>query len=169
MAAAALSATLAIGTGPAGAAVSPYVAASGPLTDLMLATDSPTDGASARVYAVARGTTSTYVVLFITGLDTEAVGETYGAHVHRGVCVEGMGSAALGHYNSNGLPATPENEVWLDFTILPGGYGYAITTVPFQIQQGTANSVVIHAEPTQEGGATPGAAGGRIACLPVAF
>jgi hypothetical protein len=41
--------------------------------------------------------------------------------------------------------------------------------VPFAIEPGTAQSMVIHTEPTQEGGATPGAAGARQACIPVSF
>ncbi len=59
---------------------------------------------------------------------------------------------------------TPDNEVWLDFTVRPGGVAYS--TVPFEIAPGTAQSVVIHAQPTQE---RTGSAGARIACLPVAF
>ena len=165
IAGAAVAAGLLAGATPAGAAVNPYVTASGPLSDLAPSTDNPTDGAHARVYAVARGTSSTTVVLLVSGLDTDAVGTTYGAHVHIGPCVASNGAAALGHYNSDGGVATEENEVWLDFTVLPGGYGYAIATVPFQIEEGDAQSVVIHALPTAPGGA----AGSRLACLPVLF
>jgi Cu/Zn superoxide dismutase len=164
IAAAMAAAALLAGSSPAAAAVKPYVTASGPLSDLAPNTDNATDGASARVYSVAVGD-STYVILLLSGLDPEAEGTTYGAHVHVGPCVAGNGAAALGHYNSDGGFPTTENEVWLDFTVLPGGYGYAIATVPFQIEEGDAQSVVIHALPTAEGGG----AGGRIACLPVAF
>lgn len=164
LAAATAAVALASGVGTAGAAVNPYVTASGELSDLATATDNATDGASARVYAVAYGASSTYVVLVVSGLDPEAAGKTYGAHVHVGPCVEGNGAAALGHYNTGG-PPSPTTEVWLDFEVLPGGYAWAATRVPFQIQEGTAQSVVVHADPT----APSGAAGARIACLPVAF
>lgn len=165
MAGAAMAATLLGGASPAAAEVNPYVTASGPLRDLAPSTANATDGARARVYAVARGSSTTTVVMMVSGLDPDAVGTTYGAHVHIGPCVAGNGGAALGHYNSDGGVATEENEVWLDFTVLPGGYGYAIATVPFQIEEGDAQSVVIHALPTAPGGA----AGARLACLPVAF
>lgn len=164
IAGAAVAAALLAGATPAGAAVNPFVTASASLSDLAPSTDDATDGASARVFSVARGS-STFVVLLVSGLDPEAAGTTYGAHVHVGPCVAGDGAAALGHYNSDGGPATEENEVWLDFTVLPGGYGYALTSVPFQIEEGDAQSVVIHAQPTAPGGA----AGARLACLPVAF
>ena len=168
IAGAAVAAALLAGAASAGAAVNPYVTAGGPLTDLAPSTDNPTDGASARVYSVAVGD-STYVILLVSGLDPEAEGTTYGAHVHVGPCVAGNGAAAGPHYKSDEGTPSPENEVWLDFTVLPGGYGYAIASVPFQIEEGDAQSVVIHAEPTQEGGSTPGAAGARLACLPVPF
>jgi Cu/Zn superoxide dismutase len=167
LAAATAAVALVTGTGAAGAAVNPFVTASGALSDLAPGTDNATDGASARVYAVPFAN-STYVVLLVSGLDPEAARTTYGAHVHVGPCVEGDGAAAGPHYNAGGTPS-PDTEVWLDFEVLPGGYGFAIAIVPFQIQEGAAQSVVIHAQPTQEGGATPGAAGARIACLPVAF
>lgn len=165
--AAALSFGMTIGTGPAAAEAPLFVEAGGALTDLAPSTANVTDEASAELYAFSTGS-STYFVFFLSGLDPEAEGETYGAHVHVGPCVEGNGAAAGPHYNTGGTP-TPETEVWLDFEVLPGGYGIAITEVPFTIEPGTAQSVVVHAQPTQAGGDTPGAAGGRIACLPVEF
>ncbi len=165
--AAVLAAGLVAGTGPALAEAPPLVYASGSLSDLAPTTANVTDEASARVFAVSFGT-STYFVFLLSGLDPEAAGETYGAHVHVGPCVAGNGAAAGPHYNTGGTPS-PETEVWLDFEVLPGGHAYAITHVPFTIEPGTAQSVVVHAEPTQAGGDTPGAAGGRIACLPVEF
>lgn len=167
IATAALATVLVTGAGPAGAAVNTYVTASGALSDLAPATANATDGAYARLYAVAAGT-GTHFVLVLSGLDPAAAGTTYGAHVHVGPCVAGNGAAAGPHYNTGGTPS-PTTEVWLDFDVLPGGWAFAVTSVPFQIQEGTARSVVVHAEPTQEGGSTPGAAGARLACLPVAF
>jgi hypothetical protein len=74
---------------------------------------------------------------------------------------------ALGHYNT-GTGGDPgrENEVWLDFTVLPGGVGVAYAAAPFEIAPGTAQSVVIHVSPTEPG---TGLAGGRIARIPVHF
>ena len=158
-------ATVLLGVPPAAAEPS-VVTASGPLTDLQAAAHA-TDGADAQLFAVAPGNGSTYFVFVLTGLDPDAAGTTYGAHVHVGPCVPGNGAAALGHYNTGtGGEPSPENEVWLDFTVLPGGVGYAVTTAPFEIEPGTAQSVVIHALPTEPG---TGLAGGRIACLPVEF
>ncbi|HUR22788.1 MAG TPA: hypothetical protein VMZ73_02845 [Acidimicrobiales bacterium] len=166
LATAALAAGLAVGTGPAGAATT-FVQSNGSLVDLQPAVANATDGATASLWGVSSGGGTTFWV-FIQGLDPDAVDTTYGAHIHVGPCVAGNGAAAGPHYNAGGTPS-PDTEVWLDFTVLPGGYGYAVTTVPFDIQPGAARSMVIHAEPTQEGGATPGAAGARQACLPVNF
>lgn len=152
------------GVGPAGAAPAPFVDAKGALTDLAPTAKNPTDGATAEVWTIAGTTRSTFVI-YISGLDPAAAGTSFGAHVHIGSCVPGNGNAALGHYNSGGVPSD-DTEVWLDFKILSGGYALSSTTVPFVIDAGAAKSVVIHAEPTQDGGATPGAAGARIACLP---
>ena len=164
--AAALAAGLTFTTAPAGAATT-FVESEGALQDLQPAAANATDGAEAHLWAVAAGGGSTFV-LFVSGLDPEAAGTTYGVHVHVGPCVAGNGAAAGPHYNTGGTPS-PETEVWLDFTVLPGGYGFAVAHVPFEIEPGDAQSIVVHAEPTQEGGSAPGAAGGRQACLPVEF
>ena len=166
LATAALAAGLVVGTGPAGAA-SVFVESRGELSDYAPSAYNATDGATADLWAVAVGD-STLFFLFVSGMDPESAGNTYGVHVHVGPCVEGAPLTSGPHYNTGGTPST-ETEVWLDFTVLPGGYGFAYTTVPFTIEPGDANSMVIHAEPTQEGGSTPGAAGGRQACLPVEF
>lgn len=164
--AATVAGALFMGVGPAGAA-SPFVQTRGPLTDLAPGVANATDGASADLFAVPGGGQTTFVLL-VSGLDPASAGTTYGVHIHVGTCVAGNGAAAGPHYNTGGTPST-ETEVWLDFTVLAGGFAVASTSVPFVIESGTANAMVIHAEPTQAGGATPGAAGGRIACHPVAF
>lgn len=134
------------------------------LTDLSTATAAATDGAQAHVTAepIEGGTR---VRLKVTGLSHDAVGRTFGAHVHVGNCVENSGATAGGHYNHDGGFATDENEVWLDLTVAGGGVAETVAEVPFQIAEGAANSVVIHAQPTAPGGA----AGARIACIPVEF
>lgn len=166
LAAALAAGALMVGSGPAGAA-STFVQSRGPLTDFSPSAANATDGATADLWAVAGGGRTTFFALF-TGLDPAAAGTTYGAHIHVGTCVAGNGAAAGPHYNTGGTPST-DTEVWLDFTVLPGGYGFAVTTVPFTIEPGAAQALVVHAEPTQDGGATPGAAGTRQACLPVDF
>lgn len=166
VAAVALAAGLAFGTGPAGAATT-FVESHGDLTDLVPSAANATDGASADLWALASGGDTTFWLL-VSGLSPSSAGTTYGVHVHVGTCVAGNGAAAGPHYNAGGV-ASPDTEVWLDFTVLPGGYGFASTTVPFEIAPGTARAMVVHAEPTQDGGPTPGAAGGRQACLPVDF
>lgn len=145
-------------------APSPFVQSIGSLADLQPGTANPTDGAQARFYAVPAGSQTT-AVLVVTGIN-DSVGTSYGAHVHVGPCVAGNGGAAGPHFRSPATAAaSPTTEVWLDFTVLPGGYGVASTTVPFVIPAGAAQSVVIHATPT----APDGSAGARMACLPVAF
>ncbi len=154
--------SLTVGAGPAFASPS-VVTANRPLTDLSSDANA-TDGASAQVYAVAPGNGSTYVYLVLTGMDPASAGTTYGAHVHVGQCQAGNGAAAGPHYNTGG-PASPQTEVWLDFTVLPGGIAIGQTVVPFEIPAGGAGAVVVHALPTAPGGA----AGARIACIPVQF
>jgi hypothetical protein len=164
-ASASVAATLLAGV-PAASAASSVVTAAAPLTDLMPAAHA-TDGAFARLYAIAPGDGNTYVYFVLTGLNPASVGTVYGAHVHVGPCVAGNGAAALGHYNTGtGGNPSPANEVWLDFTVRPGGVGVSSTVVPLEIAPGTAQSVVVHALATQPG---TGVAGGRIACLPVKF
>ncbi len=141
----------------------PVVFATGGLTDLATTSSNPTDGAKATFLATA-GPAGTHAVLIVKGLAPSAVGSTFGAHVHIGSCVAGAPSTAGPHYNSGG-PADSQHEIWLDFTVLPGGVGVGQTTVPFTIPSGGARAVVIHALPTGPGGI----AGPRLACLPVQF
>lgn len=139
---------------------------SGKLTDLQLATAEPTDGAAAIVIATERGT-STTVTLKLRGLDRTIAGTTLGAHVHVGNCVEGDGAAAGAHYNSTGgTTISDQTEVWLDFTVKANGTAKATAKVPFIIPADGAGAVVIHAMETNE---ITGAAGARLACLPVNF
>jgi Cu/Zn superoxide dismutase len=138
----------------------------GQLRDLQLGTEQPTDHATGQVVASESNGTTT-VTLKVQGLDHAAAGNTYGAHVHVGSCVEGNGTAAGPHYNSTGgSTISDQTEVWLDFTVAANGTASATTTVPFTIASGGAGAVVIHAAHTNE---TTGAAGARWACLPVQF
>lgn len=134
-----------------------------PLTDVSSLTD-PTDGAWA-VASATVGNDRTVVVLNVKDLDRTAVGRRLGAHVHIGPCVDGDGGAAGGHYKVDGAPVSPDTEVWLDFTITNGGTGHAKAIVPFEIAPGAAHSIMIHRDPT----ASTGAAGPRLACIPLEF
>ncbi len=160
-------AILSLTTGLTGASAQvSAVTANQRLADLSAA-DNPTDGARGLLVAVSPGDGSTRFVLVLTGLDPTAAGTTFGAHVHRGPCVAGNAAAAGPHYNTGdgGVPS-PENEVWLDFIVRRGGVATSRTVAPFEIGPDRAQSVVIHALPTQPG---TGVAGARMACLPVDF
>lgn len=151
---------------PAGAVPPSRARGGGELRDLQLTTDQPTDHATAQVVATESNGTTT-VTLKVQGIDHAAAGNTYGAHVHVGSCVEGNGTAAGAHYNSTGgSTISDQTEVWLDFTVADNGTAAATATVPFTIPAGGAGAVVIHAAHTNE---TTGLAGPRWACLPVQF
>ena len=144
-------------------AARPVVVAYGALTDFSTRTVEATDHAHGYLVAVASGG-STVFTFVITGVAAEP-GRTFGAHVHVGPCVQDAPSTAGPHFRSEGGTPDPTHEVWLDFTVTPGGVGVARTTVPFVIPDGAASSVVIHQSATGPGGV----AGARIACLPVGF
>jgi hypothetical protein len=138
----------------------------GPLQDLQPATVDPFDGAAARVLLVHRAH-GTRVVLTVKGADPGSAGVQFGAHLHVGPCVAGDPAAAGPHYNaSTSVPpvVSDQTEVWLDFVVAPDGSGRSAAAVPFVPVPG-ARSVVIHALPTDE----TGAAGTRLACLPVVW
>jgi Cu/Zn superoxide dismutase len=147
----------------------PLVRAAGPLADLQPATPGPFDGATAAFQIVASAEGS-HGVLRVKAIDAAADGETFGAHLHSGPCVAGNGPAALGHYNTDVLAGvTPpevseDTEMWLDITVEDGA-ATATATVPFVPQPGT-RSVVVHATGTDH---HTGAAGARLACLPVGW
>jgi hypothetical protein len=136
-----------------------------PLSDLQPATTSPLDGASATL-RMTLGSDRSAFTLKVSGLQRSAGGTTFGAHLHTGPCVPGDGAAAGPHYNSATPPVVDDDhEVWLDFTATRGGEGRATAVVPFVPVHG-ARSVVIHEMATNHG---TGAAGGRLACMPVVW
>ncbi len=146
---------------PASAGMGSYFR--GGLTDLEPGVDRVTDGA----WAVASATVQngqTVVRLNVKDLAGSGVGDTFGAHVHVGPCVAGSGGLAGPHFNAGG-GVSEQTEVWLDFTVTGGGTGHATAVVPFEIHPGQAQSVVIHEAPTD----STGAAGARMACLPLEF
>ncbi|HYN66604.1 MAG TPA: hypothetical protein VES93_06920 [Ornithinibacter sp.] len=161
---AAVAATAPASAGPRG----PLVRTSGPLSDLQ-STAGPFDGATAAFQLVASAKGS-HGLLRIRGVDASADGETFGAHLHLGPCIAGNGAAALGHYNTDVIAGvTPpeisdDTEMWLDITV-DDGAGTATASVPFVPLAGT-RSVVVHALETDH---HTGAAGARLACLPVVW
>jgi Cu/Zn superoxide dismutase len=152
-------------TTPAAAAVWATYLFEGPLRDFSAATTEPFDGAEATVELQSTSTAS-QITLAVRGIDPTKAGHRYGAHLHIGPCVAGNAAAALGHYNvSSEVPAeiNRKTEVWLDFTVTGAGEGRAVARVPF-VPAPSQRSVVIHALPTDR---LTGAAGTRLACLPV--
>jgi Cu-Zn family superoxide dismutase len=156
-------------TAPASAAAGGVVVrAAGTLADLQTAAAGPFDGATAAVQIVSSGGAS-HTVLRVRGIDG-ADGATFGAHLHLGPCVAGNGAAALAHYNTDVLAGvTPpeisgDTEIWLDFTV-DDGAGTATASVPFVPLPGE-RSVVVHAMETDH---HTGAAGPRLACLPLVW
>ena len=146
----------------------PVVKAAGDLRDLQAAAG-PFDGAAATFNLVASASGS-HAVLRVRNIGAGANGRTYGAHLHLGPCVAGDAFAALGHYNTDVLAGvippevSEQTEVWLDLTVDDGAATTA-TSVPFVPVAG-ARSVVIHAVATDH---HTGAAGPRLACLPVVW
>jgi Cu/Zn superoxide dismutase len=136
-----------------------------PLSDLQPTTTQALEGATATL-RMTLGRDRSAFVLTVRGIDRKAAGATYGAHLHSGGCVPGDGAAAGPHYNSANPPVVDDDhEVWLDFTVTRGGTGHATAVVPFVPVHG-ARSVVIHELATNH---ETGAAGGRLACIPVVW
>jgi len=141
----------------------------GELTDLRPTTKEPLDGATAT--AVMVGVNSTRFTLSVKGIDASAGHGTFGAHLHMGPCVEGDWAGVIGlkHYNTDVLASvappdiSPQTEVWLDFDANSDGEATTRVTVPFIPQKGE-RSIVIHDLATDPG---TGAAGNRLACLPL--
>jgi superoxide dismutase, Cu-Zn family len=140
---------------------------SGALTDLQPAAAGPLDGARARLVFVEHGGSSSFV-LVVSGVGTEGIGHTFGAHLHTRSCVAGDGAAAGPHYNQSTIEGvvppvvSDQTEVWLDVTVGAGGNGVAVAKVPF-VPIGGTHAVVLHADHTDD----HGTAGPRLACLPV--
>lgn len=152
------------------APANPHVRTGGPLVDLRPQVADPTDGASARVLAM-RLAGRTVTIFHLRGLDRSAAHRTFGAHVHVGPCAPGDGAAAGPHFNIDvhrgvSPPAvSSRTEIWLDFTVTRRGTGHAVSLVPFAVPPGAARSIVVHELPTDPAGA----AGPRLACIPVPF
>lgn len=139
------------------------------LRDLQPGLAGPLDGARARMKLTTfKGHAK--VALQVRDIDPAAPGRTFGAHLHTGPCIAGDGTAAGPHYNADAIagrvPVTvsTETEVWLDLKISRNGNGMAVAAVPFIPTPGN-RSIVIHQDPTDQ----HGAAGPRLACIPVSW
>ncbi|ONI91426.1 hypothetical protein ALI22I_08705 [Saccharothrix sp. ALI-22-I] len=116
----------------------------------------------------------TAVTLTVTGLPPKTA---YGAHVHTKVC--GAKPADAGpHYQNEKDPvspsvdpkyASPDNEIWLDFTTDDKGSATSSATVDWQFRKGDANAIVLHATHTHTEPGKAGTAGDRLACLTHTF
>jgi superoxide dismutase, Cu-Zn family len=105
----------------------------------------------------------TEIRLMVDGLPA---GRTFGAHVHVNPC-GAVATDSGGHYqHGDATQPLSAREIWLDFTTDAEGHGVGRTTVPWEIDAGTAGSVVVHASPTDP---ISGVAGARLFCTTVPF
>jgi len=116
----------------------------------------------------------TMVELTVSGFEPN---REYGAHTHVNPCGE-TGDAAGAHFQNEQDPvkpsvdpafANPANEIWLDLTTDAEGAGSATAEVRFAFAERAPGSVVVHEMGTKTGPGEAGTAGGRLACLTVAF
>jgi hypothetical protein len=120
----------------------------------------PAEGVRGFVHHNTTGDGRTHVVLQVRGLPPN---RDFGSHVHALPCND---NKAGGHYrNDPAGPATPANEIWLDFTTNAAGNGSAQAVVDFLIRPAGAHAVIIHDHTTDQAGA----AGPKLACLDVNF
>jgi Cu-Zn family superoxide dismutase len=124
---------------------------------------------------VEGGADETTFVLSVSGLQPD---RGYAVHAHVHPCGP-TGDVAGPHFQHTPDPAAtpeqpstdpayanPENEVWLDLTTDADGAGEASATVPFTLDDGAPQSIVVHAgEMTMTDPGRAGTAGDRIACL----
>jgi hypothetical protein len=120
----------------------------------------PAEGVTGFVHHNTNHHGQTHVVLQVRGLPAN---REFGSHVHLLPCNVNL---AGGHYrNDPAGPATPTNEIWLDFTTNEAGNGSSQALVDFLIRPNGAHAVIIHDHGTD----AAGAAGAKLACLDVNF
>jgi Cu-Zn family superoxide dismutase len=156
--------TLTAPSGASGAAVS----VAGPLT--VYAGPNAATGVSAAVHETVTGNGKTIVTLHLSGFGPAAEGQTFGAHAHVNPCGSAVGDAGPHYTHPAAAPTLEDRELWLDFTVNPGGEAHAKATRDWTIVPTTpapygARSVIIHALPTNP----LGVAGTRLACIDVPF
>lgn len=145
------------------ASLSPNARAVGPTT----LHDSAFRGAVVEVRSIDVPFTSlTLMILNATAMPEIARGRVLGAHVHTRGCADDAAASGPHYMHPNGDPAKPlaMREVWLDVRVDNRGTGIAFALFDWRIRKGDANSVVVHAEPTNP---TTGAAGPRLLCTTI--
>ena len=107
-------------------------------------TDNPFADARVEIHGVQTSTGMT-ITLDVSGIDPSVAGTTFPAHVHVGACTSNPADAG-GHYKNDPSISTAveSNEVWLDFTVTPGGTAHARADRPWVFTR-SAQSVVFHA------------------------
>jgi Cu/Zn superoxide dismutase len=146
---------------------------SGALADLQPLSGGPLDGASATLRIKETPLEGTLYKLRVSEINPSAKDKVFGAHLHTGPCVEGLGALAGPHYNAGG-GISPLTEVWFDVVSNANGEATFDASAPFVPVDSLATdlitqtpgvmSVVIHVAPTNP---ADGMAGARQACLPV--
>lgn len=116
--------------------------------------------ATAAVHVVTTGAGGSVITLHVRGVAADA-GRTFGAHIHQKPCDSEDPLAAGGHYQHAPTGDLEAREVWLDVTVNAAGNGHAVARRPWQVDESTPRSVIIHADPT----AHDGTAGPRLACI----
>ncbi|HLU73886.1 MAG TPA: superoxide dismutase family protein [Nonomuraea sp.] len=93
---------------------------------------------------------------------------TYGAHLHTNPCGKSGADAGPHYRHRKDGPASPDNEIWLDFETNASGEGRATARHPWGFDPASPpRSLIVHAKPTTKTGAHAGDAGDRIACLTI--
>lgn len=119
----------------------------------------PAAGVMGSVKSCTQGA-GTRVILAVSGLTAS---RAYGAHVHVAACDAGQGGA---HYRNDAAGgATPQNEIWLDFTSSAAGAGSNDVSASWTVRAGQAKSVILHSRTTDDAGT----AGPKLSCLDVPF
>jgi Cu-Zn family superoxide dismutase len=116
------------------------------------------------------GSNTMKLTLSVAGLPAN---RAFGSHLHKLDCGD---MKAGGHYENNPWPdastatdptyANPMNEAWLDFTTDASGKGTAETTVSWIPRAGGAKAIIVHDMKTATS-PMGGAAGAKLACLPI--
>jgi Cu-Zn family superoxide dismutase len=153
----------------AGATLMPYP---DPYAPAMAGTPNPITGAATASATAWNVGGKLKLELKVTGMPAM---RTFGAHLHRLACTD---TKAGGHYQQSPWPTNTDassptdptyanvmNEVWLDFTTDASGNASFTRTVDWLPRAGEAKGIIIHHMATGTGGA----AGARLACLPIAF
>jgi hypothetical protein len=137
------------------------------LTDLQPDSPNPFDSAKATL-RIMETPTATGFKLEVEGIDPSVKGTEFGAHLHVGECkvLDDGSNLTRTHYNTDGQPASRQNEVWFD--VVPNANGEAtydvwVSFAPSELSDAVdpgVMSVVIHEKEAEY--SSP-----KQACLPL--